>query len=267
VQQARAAGILGPSVLGSGFACDVAVLPGLGSYVCGEETALLNAIEGRRGEVRLRPPYPAEAGLFGCPTVVNNVETLANVPAILERGPEAYSALGTARSPGTKVLCLSRGFARPGLVEVEFGTPLARVIEEAGGGRDGRALEGVLLGGPMGSIVWREAFDVPVGYEEMAERKIQLGHGGVVALLAGTDWTALALHLARFAADESCGRCYPCALGSRELLRRLRAGASLAQVADLFEVMESASLCAFGQLVPGPLRALLARLARHGGAA
>jgi NADH:ubiquinone oxidoreductase subunit F (NADH-binding) len=258
VAEARAAGLLGPSVLGSGEPFEVSVISGRGSYVCGEETALLNALEGRRGEVRLRPPYPAECGYLGRPTVVNNVETLANVPIVLGMGAERYARLGTAACSGTKVLSLNVGFARPGLVEVEFGTSLRDVIEEAGGAE----LTAVVLGGPMGSVVPADAWDVPICYAAMAERGIQLGHGGLVAVPEDTDFAALLRHGLRFMSAESCGRCAPCALGSRAALAL--AGGDLdaptrAELQRLFGVMERASLCAFGQLMPGPLRALLER--------
>jgi len=267
IAEARAAGLLGPSVLGSGFAFDVAVFPGMGSYVCGEETAMLNAIEGFRGEVRLRPPFPVDAGLWGRPTVVNNVETLVNVPWIVARGPEAYRALGTGASSGTKVLCLNRGFARPGLVEVEFGVSLRHVIEEAGGGgRDGAPLEAVLLGGPMGNLVSPADWDVPVCYTAMAERGLQLGHGGLVAIPRGTDPARLLVHLLEFMAEESCGKCVPCRVGSRrglEMARGLLEGGGTGDretLDRLLEVVSEASLCAFGRLTPGPVRALLRRL-------
>lgn len=258
ISEARAAGLLGPSSLGSGRSFEVSVVPGRGSYVCGEETALLNALEGRRGEVRLRPPYPVERGYRGRPTVVNNVETLANVPIVLAMGAERYARLGTAACSGTKVLSLNAGFARPGLVEVEFGTPLRAVIEEAGGAD----LAAVLLGGPMGSLLPASAWDVPICYAAMAERGIQLGHGGLVAVPQGTDFLRLLRHGLRFLRDESCGRCAPCALGSRAAFA-LASGAldarTRAELSRLFDVMEQASLCAFGQLVPRPLRDLLER--------
>jgi NADH-quinone oxidoreductase subunit F len=262
IREAREAGILGPSVLGSGFGFDACVFPGLGSYVCGEETAMLNAIEGTRGEVRLRPPYPAVEGLHGKPTVVNNVETLVNVPEIVRRGGEAYGALGTKDSSGTKALCLNHGFARPGIVEVEFGTPLATVIEEAGGGADGKRLEAILLGGPMGSLLGPETWDVPVCYGEMARRGIVLGHGGLVAIPEGTDWRKLLLHMLEFMRSESCGKCVPCRLGSKVAHELVRDGNDLGtgpRLRRVLEVMEEASLCAFGQLTPGPVRSILER--------
>lgn len=257
VREARAAGLLG-----SGF--DVSVVRGMGSYVCGEETALLNAIEGRRGEVRLRPPYPAQTGLHGKPTVVNNVETLANVPFIVADGGEAYARLGTPHSRGTKALCLNRGFARPGIVEVEFGISLRTVVEDLGGGsRDGQPLAAVLIGGPMGSVVTPDAWDVPVGYGEMRQRGIELGHGGIVAVPEDADFRGLLAHWLRFMIDESCGKCVPCRLGSLCAANALHAGRAAAEtrrrLGELFTAMEQGSLCAFGQSMPIPMRQLLAR--------
>jgi NADH:ubiquinone oxidoreductase subunit F (NADH-binding) len=258
IVQAREAGVLGPSLLGSGHAFEVSVFSGHGSYVCGEETALLNALEGRRGEVRIRPPYPAQHGFRGLPTVVQNVETLANLPIILRMGANAYARLGTRECSGTKVMSLNADFARPGLLEVEFGTPLRAVIEEAGG----TALAAVLLGGPMGSVLGPDAWDVPICYAAMSQRGIQLGHGGLVAVREGTDFAALLRHWLRFMSEESCGRCVPCALGSRSALARASQALDArnrGELRRLFDTMEQASLCAFGQLLPGPLRALLAR--------
>ena len=253
-------GILGASVLGSHFALDVSVCPGVGSYVCGEETAMLNAIEGWRGEVRIRPPYPAVEGLKGKPTVVNNVETLVNIPFIVERGAEAYAAFGTARSKGTKVFSLNHGFARPGLVEVEFGLTLLEVMEEAGEGVGGTRLEAAILGGPMGSILLPHEWGVPVCYGRMAEEGIQLGHGGLVAIPEGTDFRALLEHWLEFMMDESCGKCVPCRLGSKRAWRVMHEQEGTdcrARLGRLFELMEAGSLCAFGQSMPRPMRKLM----------
>lgn len=260
VAAARAAGILGASVLGTKFSMEVSVVEGLGSYVCGEETAMLNTIEGIRGEVRIRPPYPAVEGLLGKPTVVNNVETLANIPPIILSGAEAYAARGTEKSKGTKVICFNKGFARPGLLEVEFGITLREVIEEAGGGADGTRLAAVVLGGPMGSLLVPEEWDVPVCYGAMRDRGIQLGHGGLVAIPEGTDPRGLLEHWLEFMMEESCGKCVPCRLGSRRAWNILNAGnqsATREQLENMFGVMEEASLCAFGQNMPGPMRALI----------
>ncbi len=253
-------GILGSSVLGSKFALEVSVCPGLGSYVCGEETAMLNAIEGWRGEVRIRPPYPAVEGLYGKPTVVNNVETLVSIPFILERGAEVYAAFGTARSKGTKVFSLNHGFTRPGLVEVEFGITLLEVVAEAGKGAGGLRLEAAILGGPMGSLLLPHEWGVPVCYVHMAEKGIQLGHGGLVAVPEGTDFRALFEHWLEFMMDESCGKCVPCRLGSKRAWRVLHqqdATTTRPRLRRLFELMEAGSLCAFGQSMPRPMRKLL----------
>ena len=251
--EARAAGVLGPAVLGSDFAFDVEIALGEGSYVCGEETALLNALEGRRGEVRARPPYPTDRGLFGAPTVVNNVETLVNAAWIVRHGPAEYRALGTRGSRGTKALSLNAGFARAGLVEVEFGASLAQVIH---GASDGRPPAAVALGGPMGSVLRRDEWDVPICYDALRERSIDLGHGGLVALPDGSDFAAIARDWLAFMADESCGKCTPCRVGSRralELARRGERGALL----ELLHVVAQTSLCSFGQSIPTPVRTLL----------
>ncbi len=253
IEQAKEAGLLGDF--------DVSVFAGMGSYVCGEETAMLSTIEGGRGEVRLRPPYPAEAGLFGCPTVVNNVETLSNVPWIVRRGAVEYRRRGTADSPGTKAICLNHGFARPGIVEVEFGVSLRDVIEKyGGGGAGGRRIEAVILGGPMGNILTQSEWDVPVCYEQMRRRGIELGHGGLVALPEGTDYRALLVHILAFMQHESCGKCVPCRLGSKRAMDIARVGSDDAdahELSALLDVIGQTSLCAFGQLIPRPARRLI----------
>jgi NADH:ubiquinone oxidoreductase subunit F (NADH-binding)/NADH:ubiquinone oxidoreductase subunit E len=237
------------------------IVQGMGSYVCGEETAMLNAIEGLRGEVRLRPPYPVVEGLFGKPTVVDNVETLVNVPWILEHGSAEYAALGTKDSPGTKALCLNHGFANPGILEIEFGRSLRDVIEgDAGGAAHGKRLEAVLIGGPMGSVALPSQWDVPICYQAMGQHNLNLGHGGLVAVPEGTDIRTLVLHWIEFMAEESCGKCVPCRLGSRralEVAQTAGASNSLPQLERLFEVMAQGSLCAFGQQMPGPMSEML----------
>jgi NADH:ubiquinone oxidoreductase subunit F (NADH-binding)/NADH:ubiquinone oxidoreductase subunit E len=249
IEAASAAGLLQDFV--------PSIVPGMGSYVCGEETAMLNAIEGIRGEVRLRPPYPVVEGLFGKPTVVDNVETLVNVPWILEHGPAEYAALGTKASPGTKALCLNHGFANPGILEIEFGRSLRDVIEQdAGGAAHGQKLEAVLIGGPMGSVALPSQWDVPICYQSMAQRNLNLGHGGLVAVPEGTNIRELFLHWLEFMAEESCGKCIPCRLGSQralELAQTPGGEESLPQLERLFEIMTHGSLCAFGQQMPGPM--------------
>ena len=174
ISDAREAGFLGEKIAGSGFDFDINVFPGMGSYVCGEETALIKSIEGLRGEVQLRPPYPAEFGLWGKPTVVNNVEPLANIPCIMRHGAQAWHAMGTETSAGTKAICLNAGFARPGIAEVEFGIRLREIIEEiGGGGRDEQPLAAVLVGGPTGSIVLPKDWDLPLCYDELRNHNIE----------------------------------------------------------------------------------------------
>lgn len=268
IAEAREAGLLGPAVLGHGFAFDVRVVGGHGSYVCGEETALLNAIENKRGEVRVRPPYPTQAGLYGQPTVVNNIETLVNVPWIVREGPEAYRSLGVAAAPGTKAFCLARGFARPGIVEAEFGLELRGLIEQhAGGGRNGQPLAAVALGGPMGSILTPAEWDVPLEPAALGQRGIRLGHAGLVPIPEAADLRALLLNWAQFMALESCGKCVPCSLGSRravELVGRIDQGNHdewQREFTQLLATIEGTSLCGFGQGLPQPLLKL-ATLAR-----
>jgi formate dehydrogenase iron-sulfur subunit len=211
--EARRDGVLGAALLGVGPPFDLTVVEGQGSYVCGEETALLNALEGRRPDVRARPPYPAEHGLFGTPTAVNNVETLVAVPWIVRHGAGAYRALGTAGSPGTKVLSLSSLFRRPGLYEVELGTPLREVVEQLGGGVDGE-LRGVLVGGPLAGILPPRLLDTPLDFEAMRGVGCEVGHGGVVAIDEHTSIAELVHHVFRFGAYESCGKCTPCRVGA-----------------------------------------------------
>jgi NADH-quinone oxidoreductase subunit F len=263
IAEARAAGWLGENVRGSAFSFDVQLFAGMGSYVCGEETALLNAIEGRRGEVRLRPPYPVTHGLFGCPTVVNNVETLVAAAEIARDGAASYRSIGTAASPGTKALCLNHGFAQPGIVEVPFGISLREVVERiGGGGREGRAIRWLWVGGPMGSLMTPEEWDLPVCPAAMQQRGFVLGHGGIVAILEGDDVRELLERTLAFFAEESCGKCVPCSLGSaraRDLGAALsqRGDAAERELAQTLRIAQRASLCAFGRLMPGPLLRLL----------
>ena len=252
------AGILGAD---AAYPLEISIFPGMGSYVCGEETAMLNAIEGLRGEVRIRPPYPAQAGLYGKPTVVNNVETLVNVAAIVAEGAQAYAALGTKASAGTKAMCLDHGFAQPGIVEVEFGITIRQLIESAGGAANGKPLEAVILGGPMGSLLLPDQWDVEVCYEAMAKSGIQLGHGGLVALQTGTNYRKLLEQWLKFMIDESCGKCVPCRLGPNQALIALQddkiTGDRKDVITKLLGVIEQSSLCAFGQYMPSPIRKLL----------
>ncbi len=217
VREARAASVFGDSRAGAKPAFDVEIVGGEGSYVCGEETALLNALEGRRPEVRARPPYPAERGLFGQPTVVNNVETLANVPWILRHGSDAFAAMGTVGSRGTKVVSLNSLFRRPGLYEVEFGVPVGEIVERLGGGLADGDLRGVFLGGPLAGVLPPRLFGTAFDFEALRDVGCEVGHGGVVAFDAHTSVAELVHHVFRFGAYESCGKCTPCRVGAARI--------------------------------------------------
>lgn len=217
--EARSSGIIGGSVLGEGRAFDIEVFVGEGSYLCGEETALIHSIEGRRPEPSPRPPYPTSSGLFGMPTLVNNVETLCAIPWIQRRGGRRYAEMGVAGSTGTKVVSLNSLFNRPGLFEVEFGTPLRVIVEELGGGLVAGDLLGILVGGPLAGMVPAHLIDTPFAFDELAAIGCNVGHGGIVAFDKSVSIAEVIAHVAAFAAYESCGKCTPCRTGSGELAR------------------------------------------------
>jgi len=256
-RQARARGLLGPDVMGEGFGFDVEIRRGAGAYIAGEETALLNSIEGKRAEPRNKPPYPAQSGLFGRPTAINNVETLLCVLEILRIGGPAFAQIGTAESTGPRLFCLSGCVERPGLYEHEFGATLRQVIDAAGGVRGGRALQAVLLGGAAGSFVGPDALDAPLALEGMRAIGATLGSGVVLVLDDTVDVTRLLERIARFFRDESCGQCVPCRVGTvrqEELLARLVRGTpvgsvetELALLDDIAAVARDASICGLGQ--------------------
>jgi NADH:ubiquinone oxidoreductase subunit F (NADH-binding) len=254
VAKAEAAGIVGPRVLGEGVACHVELFRGAGGFVLGEETALLESIEGRRAQPRTRPPFPVEAGLWGKPTVINNVETLSAIPSILDRGAGWFRSLGTPKAPGTKVFGLSGPLWRPGVVEVRNGVTLRRLLEEIGGGIPGGAgFQGAVVGGPSGTIVPRALFDVPMEPRE----RVSPGTGGIVAVPEGASVVEIVKTLLRFNADESCGKCTPCREGTPRLLVMIDglAAASDAhevreRVRELGETIQLASLCGLGQAAP-----------------
>lgn len=214
---ARQQGYLGENIFDSRFSFDIELIVGQGSYVCGEETALLNSIEGRRPEVRTRPPYPTEHGLFGKPTLVDNVETLAAIPWIVRHDAEAYRALGFSNSRGTKLVSLNSLFNRPGLYEIEFGMPVRRIVEELGGGLKTGELKGIVIGGPLAGVIPPHLLDTAFGHEELHAIGAAVGHGGVVAFDEHTSIAALIQHIFSFGAYESCGKCTPCRLGSRRI--------------------------------------------------
>lgn len=268
IDTARAAGLLGGDVLDSGRAFDIEIVRGAGAYICGEETAIFNSIEGFRGEPRNKPPFPVEAGLFGQPTVVNNVETLMNVPLILRHGVDAFRRIGTDGSPGPKLFCVSGAVAAPGVYEVPFGTTLRALIERAGGMRDDAVLQAVLLGGAAGGFVGPDDLDLELSMEAAREAGTTLGSGVVLVLDDGVDLTDQLLRIAAFFRDESCGQCVPCRVGTvrqeETLVRLARGGADrdreLDQLRDLAQVMRDASICGLGQTASGAILSAVDRL-------
>lgn len=255
LEEARKHGYLGANILGSDFSFDVEIRRGAGAYECGEETALFESIEGKRGEPRVKPPFPVDVGLFGKPTVINNVETLANTPYIVEHGAEAYKKLGTDKSPGTRLVCLSGQVKRGGLYEVSMGTSLRQVIFEMGGGlEDGRKLQGVLVGGAAGSFLAPDQIDVPLAFESLSAIGATFGSGAVIVIDDTADMWQVLLRIARFFKDESCGKCFPCQLGTQrqlEIIERMGSGRPLEGDRQLLfevgQVMKDASLCGLGQ--------------------
>jgi len=268
IERARAAGWLGPSLLGSSHAFDLEVRVGAGSYVCGEETAMLESLEGRRGIVRAKPPLPAIQGLFGRPTLIQNVLTFAAVPGILAEGAAAYRALGVGRSTGTMPFQLAGNIRCGGLVELPFGVTLRTLVFEYGGGTaSGRPVKAIQVGGPLGRYVPESKWDVPLDYESYAAFGAGIGHGGIVVHDDAADLAMLARYAMEFCAKESCGKCTPCRIGSTrgvELIDRIRsesrAGEKSAQVSllrDLCTTMVDASLCAMGGMTPLPVLSAL----------
>jgi NADH:ubiquinone oxidoreductase subunit F (NADH-binding) len=257
---ARAAGWLGDDIAGSGFSFDVTILEGAGSYVVGEETALLACVEGRRGTVSARPPFPAVRGLYGMPTVVNNTETLANIPFIAAHGAEAYRDLSPNATPGTKLVCFNERFNRPGVYEVQFGVPVRTLCEElAGGLKDGHQIKALQIGGPLGGILPASRLDTLFDFATLAEEGCMLGHGGIVAFDERTDMRALATHLLRFGAHESCGKCFPCRIGLKRAHEMFQTDRPVSRetLEQLLEALELGSLCAHGSGLPAPIRSLI----------
>jgi NADH-quinone oxidoreductase subunit F len=257
VRQARAHGFLGPNVMGEGFAFDIEIRRGAGAYIAGEETALINSLEGKRAEPRNKPPFPAQSGLFGKPTAVNNVETLLSVLEILRVGGPAYAAVGTPASTGTRLFCLSGCVTVPGLYEYDFGVTLRDVIDGAGGVAGGRPLQAVLLGGAAGVFVGPDALDMPLTYEGTRAAGATLGSGVVLVLDDTVSVPALLRRITQFFRDESCGQCVPCRVGTvrqEELVARLAGGSPIGSVAtelallsDIGYVTRDASICGLGQ--------------------
>ncbi|MFZ5724688.1 MAG: complex I 51 kDa subunit family protein [Pseudomonadota bacterium] len=252
IRQARAAGWLGPSILDSGRPFELSLVIGHGSYVCGEETALLNALEGRRPEPRARPPQITECGLHGAPTLVNNVETLCAIPWIVEHGGDAYAALGTGSSRGTKLLSLNSLFRRPGLYEVEFGISLRDIVDRLGGGLREGTLRALMIGGPLAALVPPALLDTRLDHEEMQAIGAAVGHGGVIAFDEHTRIEEIVAEVFRFGAAESCGKCVPCHRGAPKLARMFSAAvagapADAMQAARIVDALADTSLCGHGR--------------------
>ncbi len=267
VEEAHDNGMLGERILGSGFAFEINVRAGAGAYICGEETALLESIEGRRGEPRVKPPYPITAGLFGKPTVINNVETLANVPSIVLNGAAWYRQWGTAQSPGTRLVCLSGCVRHPGLYEISMGLPLRELIFNLGGGmRRGRSLQAVLVGGAAGAFLGPQQIDVAMDFQSLAAAGATFGSGAVMVFDDTVNIWSVLQRVTRFFAYESCGKCFPCQLGTQrqmEIVQRVSAGdVRSTDRQTLFAVgqtMREASLCGLGQTAASALLSALDR--------
>jgi formate dehydrogenase iron-sulfur subunit len=263
---ARERGYLGENIRESGFGFDISVRLGAGAYICGEETSMLESLEGRRGEVRVRPPLPAIKGLFGQPTVVNNVVTLATVPVVLAQGARFYQEFGVGRSRGTIPLQLAGNVKRGGLVERAFGLTVNQLVYDYGGGSaTGRPVRAVQIGGPLGAYLPESEFDTPLEYEALAAKDALLGHGGVVVFDDSVDMARMARYALEFCAVESCGKCTPCRIGSArgvELMDRILAGngtraADLTLLDELCDTMFNGSLCGLGGMTPFPVRSAM----------
>jgi bidirectional [NiFe] hydrogenase diaphorase subunit len=265
IKQAEKAGVLGARCLDTNFRFQVEIRIGAGAFVCGEETALLHSIEGRRGEPRPRPPYPPEIGLWGKPTLINNVETFANVAPILTRGAAWFAAIGTDKSKGTKVFAVAGKTTHTGLVEVAMGTPVRHIVETmAGGIAGGGKVKAIQTGGPSGGCVPERLLDVAVDYESLVAVGSMMGSGGLIVMDESTSMVDVARYFMEFCKDESCGKCVPCRTGTvqmHELLEKFCAGLAtpddLALLEQLADLLRATSLCGLGQSAPNPVMTAL----------
>ncbi len=261
IAQAEEYGLLGEDILGTGFNFKLSIRLGAGAFVCGEETALMTSIEGNRGEPRPRPPFPANKGLFQKPTILNNVETYANITSIINNGPEWFASMGTERSKGTKVFALGGKIQNTGLVEIPMGTTLREIVEEIGGGvPSGKKFKAAQTGGPSGGCIPAEHLDVPIDYDNLIEIGSMMGSGGLIVMDEDTCMVDIAKFFLEFTVDESCGKCTPCRVGTRrmlEILTKITKGqatmADLDKLEELCEHLKSNSLCALGQTAPNPV--------------
>ena len=265
IEQAREYGLLGNDILGSGFSFDIELRYGAGAFVCGEETALIHSMEGRRGEPTVKPPYPSESGYKGYPTNVNNVETYANIPPILLRGAEWFSSIGTEKSKGTKVFALAGKVNNVGLIEVPMGTTLREVIFEIGGGiKNGKKFKAVQTGGPSGGCLTEKHLDTPIDYDNLLASGSMMGSGGMIVMDEDDCMVSVAKFYLEFTVDESCGKCTPCRIGNKRLLeildritRGLGRDEDLDELQNLARVIRDSSLCALGQTAPNPVLSTL----------
>lgn len=265
IRQAEKMGFLGQNICGTPFSFKVDVRLGAGAFVCGEETALLQSVEGNRGMPRLRPPYPAQSGLFGKPTLVNNVETYANIPAILRNGGEWFAQIGTEKSKGTKVFALTGKVKNTGLIEVPMGITLREIVYDIGGGvPDGRKFKAVQTGGPSGGCIPEELLDTPVDYESLKALGSMMGSGGMIVIDDRSDMIDVARYFMEFSMEESCGKCVPCRVGTVQLYnllgkfqRREATEEDLKTLEELCDLVRSASLCGLGQAAPNPILSTL----------
>jgi formate dehydrogenase iron-sulfur subunit len=261
VEEAYAHGWLGKNIQGSGFDLDVVIHRGAGAYICGEETALLESLEGKRGIIRYRPPLPAVAGLFGKPTILNNVISLASVPIIFEKGAAFYKNYGMGRSRGTLPFQLAGNLKRGGLVEKAFGITLRELLYDFGGGSfSGKPIRAVQAGGPLGAYLPESQFDTPMDYESFSAIRAMLGHGGLVAFDDSVDMARMARFAMEFCAKESCGKCTPCRIGSTrgvevidKIIQNRNRDANVELLHDLCDIMLHGSLCGLGGLIPYPV--------------
>ena len=265
IEQAREYGLLGKNIFGSGFDFDLFIRLGAGAFVCGEETALMTSIEGKRGEPRPRPPYPAVKGLWGKPTVENNVETFANVPQIILRGADWFASMGTEKSKGTKVFALGGKIEHTGLVEIPMGTPLRQIIDDIGGGiPNGKKFKAAQTGGPSGGCIPASLIDTPVDYDNLTAIGCMMGSGGLIVMDEDTCMVDMAKFFLEFTVDESCGKCTPCRVGTKRLYEKLdkitKGNGTLEDIDELEELcyyIKENSLCGLGQTAPNPVLSTL----------
>ncbi|MCC6933804.1 MAG: SLBB domain-containing protein [Deltaproteobacteria bacterium] len=265
IRQARASGLLGKDILGTGFDFDLDVRLGAGAFVCGEETALISSLEGKRGTPHPRPPYPSVKGLWNSPTCINNVETLANIGQIMDRGADWFAKIGVGKSTGTKVFAITGKVQRSGLIEVPMGMKLSNIVHQIGGGSaSGKAVKAVQTGGPSGGVIPKDLFDTPVSYEHLTTLGSIMGSGGMIVMEEGDSMVDIAKFYLGFCVEESCGKCAPCRIGGKQMLlilEKLTAGkgeaADLVKLQRLALAMKKASLCGLGQTAANPVLSTL----------